>query len=202
MNVKSWVLFFSCIFILVGCQPVEDLVIDSFEARLNSETVDFGAGEGSSVKVSASNEVKQCGQQSLKIEYNLRPSSYMWIARGYGLDVKGAAQWEIKPEDIAWRRYNAISIAMHGTGSGAVVAFDVKDAGGELWRFLLDDDFTGWKEIDCLFKNFFVRSDWQPETAQRNEVLDFPIRSFQFEPRLPGKGVYYFDCIKLKRVKK
>ena len=76
-------------------------------------------------------------------------------------------------------------------------AFDIKDKGQEVWRFLLDDDFTGWKEIACSLKEFFPRKDWQPETAERNEVLDFPIMSFQFEPRLPGKGTYYFDCLKL-----
>ena len=37
---------------------------------------------------------------------------------------------------------------------------------------------------------------------EKNEVMDFPIMSFQFEPRLYGKGLYYFDCIKLIRVKK
>ncbi|UCG34765.1 MAG: hypothetical protein JSW17_04535 [Candidatus Omnitrophota bacterium] len=202
MGIKNFLLM-GLFLVFMGCQPmVEDLVIDSFEDTLNSKTVDFGAGEGSSVRVSASKEFKQCGEQSLKVEYNLRPSSYMWIARGYGLDVKGAAHWEVEPQEIAWKRYNAISVSMYGRNSGAVVAFDIKDAKGELWRFLLDDDFAGWKEISCLFKNFFVRSDWQPETAERNEILDFPIMSFQFEPRLPGRGVYYFDCIKLRRVKK
>ena len=202
MSIRSWIAWFSLVFILVGCQQAKDLVIDSFEGPLNSETVDYGAGKGSSVEVSLSKVLRSCGEQSLKIRYKLRPSSHMWVARGYGLKVKGAGQWEVAPKDIPWKKYNAMGISFYGRNTGAVIAFDVKDAGGEVWRFLLDDDFKGWKEIKCPFANFFVRSDWQPETAQQNEILDFPIMSFQLEPRLPGEGIYYFDCVKLTRVKK
>jgi hypothetical protein len=90
---------------------------------------------------------------------------------------------------------------MYGSNSSGVIAFDLKDKGGELWRFLIDDDFSGWKEVVCPLKEFFPRGDWQPETAERNEKLDFPVTSFQFEPRLPGKGAYYFDCVKLTYIK-
>ena len=198
---KQWIFLGLIAGLLVGCQPVEDVVIDSFEGPINKETVDYGASEGSSVTVSSSTDIVQCGDQSLRVEYNLKPSGYMWIARGYGLDVKDAGDWEVKPKDIPWKKYNAIKLYMYGRNSGAVIAFDVKDAKGELWRFLLDDDFTGWKEIVCPLKDFFPRTDWQPETAERNEVLDFPIMSFQFEPRLPGQSVYYFDCITVAREK-
>ncbi len=180
-----------------GCmsQP-EDLLVDDFEGEISAVTVDYGTGEGSGVTVAAESEVVRCGDQSLKITYNLRPSGYMWIARGFGLDVSGAAAWTVSPENIPWRDYNAVSIFMYGQKTGSVVAFDVKDSGGEYWRFLLTDDFTGWKEMVCPFAHFFVRNDWQPEDAEVNERMDFPIMSFQFEPRLPGKGVYYFDCVK------
>lgn len=126
----------------------------------------------------------------------------MWIARGYNLDVKGAAQWLVEPQKISWNKYNTISLQMYGGNSNSVVAFDIKDAKGEIWRFIIDDDFSGWKEIICPFKDFFVRKDWQPDTAEKNEIIDFPIMSFQFEPRLAGKGTYYFDCVKLTRTKK
>lgn len=186
------------IFFLIGCgHQKKELLIDSFEGELNRETVDFGAGEGSLLSITACREFKVCGEQSLKLDYDLKPSGYMWASRGYNLDVKGAAKWEATPESIDWKRYNALSVQMYGGNLGGVVAFDVKDAGGEMWRFLLDDDFAGWREIICPLVEFFPRRDWQPESARRNEVLDFPIMSFQFEPRFPGKGVYYFDCIKL-----
>ena len=201
--------FFYILFILVllvfsaSCakQPKE-VLIDSFEGEINSNTVDFGSSENSSLKVAAERNLKVCGEQSLKLDYDLKASGYMWAARGWGLDVKTANKWLISPEDINWRKYNAISLYMYGTNSGAVVAFDFKDAKGEVWRFLLDDDFQGWKEITCPFLEFFPRSDWQPETATRDEILDFPIRSFQFEPRSAGKNIYYFDCVKLVRVKR
>ncbi len=190
------------LFFALACkQGPEEVVIDCFDGLINSETVDFGSSEDSSVSVEADKEVKVCGEQSLRIAYDLKPSGYMWIARGYGLDVKGAAQWRVEPGSIDWKRFNAIGLVMYGSNSGGVIAFDIKDAGGEMWRFLLDDDFEGWKDIICPLKQFFVRGDWQPETAERNELLDFPIMSFQFEPRLPGKGSYYFDYIRVLRIK-
>jgi hypothetical protein len=186
---------------VVGCAPAKPLLIDSFEGPINKETVDFGASEGSAVNVTADTNIKMCGNQSLKVEYELKPSGYMWIARGYNLDVKGAAQWLVPPKDIPWRSYNAISVYVYGAKSGGVIAFDIKDAGQEVWRALIDDDFTGWKEVVLPIKNFFVRKDWQPQTATVNEKIDYPIMSYQFEPRLPGKGVYYFDCVTLVNAK-
>ena len=199
--------FIAIIFLLiigiVGCSnaPTE-VMIDSFEGPLTKETVDYGAAEGTSLKVEADTNIKVCDSQSLKIDYDLKPSGYMWIARGYNLDVKGAAKWNVLPENIKWRAYNAISLQMYGSNNGGVVAFDIKDKGREVWRYIIDDDFTGWKEITCKFKDFFVRKDWQPDSATKNETIDFPIMSFQFEPRLPGKGIYYFDCVKVVRAKK
>ncbi|UCD15530.1 MAG: hypothetical protein JSV34_00315 [Candidatus Omnitrophota bacterium] len=183
---------------VIGCSaPPQGVLIDSFEGDINARTVDYGAGQGSSLKVEADKSLKVCGSQSLKLDYDLKPSSYMWIARGYNLDVAGAAKWLVKPSEVAWEKYNAISIYMYGGNSDAVIAFDIKDAQGEFWRFIIDDDFGGWKEIICPFSQFFVRGDWQPESATRNEVLDFPIMSFQFEPRMPGEGRCNFDCVKV-----
>lgn len=189
--------------LIVGCQSApNDVLIDSFEGQINIETVDSGSSEGSVVEVGSSKAFKVCAEQSLRIEYDLKPSGYMWVARGYDLDVGGAASWEVKPSDIRWKKFNAVILYMYGSNSQGVIAFDLKDNGGEAWRFLLDDDFTGWKKIICRFNEFFPRNDWQPETAQVNGTLDFPIKSFQFEPRMPGKGTYYFDCITVSKVKK
>lgn len=190
-------------FLLGGCQPQsKSLLIDSFEGPLNKETVDYGSEEHSSVSVGAAKDIKVCGEQSLKVTYELKPSSYMWVARGYNLDVKGAACWEIAPDNINFSNYNAFSLKMYGGNSGGIVAFDIKDAGGEMWRFVIDDDFSGWKEIVLPFSNFFARTDWQPQGSSTNGALDFPIMSFQFEPRTPGKGIYYFDCVQLVKIKK
>lgn len=186
------------VFFISGCESgPKEVLFDDFEGVLNSETVDFGAGEGSSLEVKADKELKVSGEQSLRIDYYLKPSSYMWVARGYNLDVKGAAKWLVEPQNINWKKYKAISINMYGRNSGGVIAFDIKDAQEEIWRFLLDDDFEGWKEIICPFSQFFARRDWQPEHADRNEILNFPIKSFQLEPRLPGNGICNFDCVKV-----
>ncbi|MBU2101910.1 MAG: hypothetical protein KKF80_00790, partial [Candidatus Omnitrophica bacterium] len=68
-----------------------------------------------------------------------------------------------------------------------------------LWRFLIDDDFSGWKEIMCPFSSFFARQDWQPDTAIKNDMIDFPVYSYQFEPKTPGKGNYRVDSLKLTK---
>ncbi len=192
-------LFFS----LSSCNLVNnELAIDSFEGDLNPTTVDFGASKDSFVKVTADGGIKICGNQSMKVEYDLKSSGYMWIARGYNLDVKGANKWLVSPDKISWAKFNAFSIYMYGAGTNGIIAFDIKDRYGEMWRFILDDNFKGWKEIICPFSEFFARTDWQPEKATKNDLLDFPIMSFQFEPRTPGKNVFYFDRITLKNIKK
>ena len=127
------------------------------------------------MNVAGDSVVKVCHAQSLKLTYELSTSGYMWVARGFDLDVKGAAAWLVRPEDVSWARYNALSIFMYGSETGAVIAFDIKDSGGEMWRFLLDDDYKGWKEIICPFNNFFLRKDWQPEQAVLNEQLDMTV---------------------------
>ena len=187
---------------LVGCsQSPKEVLLDSFEGALNKGTVDFGSAQGSLVQVFADKDKKICGEQSIKIKYNLKPSGYMWVSRGYNLDVEGAARWLVNPIDIKWSKYNSVSVQMYGSNSNGVIALDLKDKGGEIWRFLIDDDFSGWKEIICPIVEFFPRSDWQPDTAEKNEILDFPIMSFQFEPRIFGEQEFYFDCFKLVNLK-
>lgn len=175
-----------------------DLLLDSFEGDISSQTVDFEAGNSSRVEVFAEKEIKVCGEQSLKIVYEVNPVGYMRIARGYNFDVKVQGLWFVEPQDVVWSDYDSVSINLYGSNSGGLIVFDIKDSGDEVWRFLIDDDFEGFKEIIMPFKLFFVRDDWQPDKAQRNEALDFPIMSFQLEPRTPGKGVLYIDCVKLK----
>jgi len=199
---KKGYLFILLIFLLSCTNSDQSVLLDSFEGKINQRTVDFGSSEGTSLSVSAAKDIKSCGQQALKISYDLKPSGYMWIARGYNLDVGGAAAWEVKPQDIAWDRYNSFSLDVYGADSGGFIAFDLKDKGGEIWRFLIEDDFEGWKNIVCSLVDFFPRQDWQPETAEKNDILDFPIMSFQFEPFVLGSNDYYFDCVSLKNVKK
>lgn len=174
------------------------LVIDDFEGAISGGpegTVDFGTGNGSSLEVTASTDIKQSGKQALKVTFDAVPSGYMWIARGQNLDSKNAG-WLLKTEDIAWEKYSAISFYMYGTNSGIDVAFDIKDSGNEIWRFIVKDDFKGWKQIVCAFDKFYARDDWQPDTADKNGQIDFPLKSYQFEPR-SGKGTLYFDAVAL-----
>ena len=177
----------------------EFLLIDDFEGVVSggtSGTVDFGTGNGSTLEVTASSDIKQSGKQGIKVDFDAVEGGYMWIARGEGLDAKNAG-WLVKSEDIVWDKYSGISFYMYGTGSNATIAYDIKDNGNEIWRFLVKDDFKGWKQVICAFNEFFVRDDWQPDSADKNWQLDLPLKSYQFEPRPPAKGTLYFDAVAL-----
>lgn len=174
------------------------LLVDDFEGPLTggtNGTVDFGAGNGSSVEVSADTSIKYAGSQSLRADYIAMPGGYIWIARGYGLGALNSA-WLVKPEDITWSKYRAFSFYIYGNGSGAAIAFDVRDNGGEIWRYLAKDTLKGWMRVVCPFARFFARDDWQPEAADKNGQLDFPVYSYQFEPR-ESEGTLHFDKVEL-----
>ncbi len=175
------------------------LLFDDFEGAISGGpegTVDFGSGGDSCVEVAAAKDIKNTGEQSLKVVYDAKQGGYMWVARGFELDARNAA-WLVKPQDIDWTKYNAISFYMYGSNSGALIAFDVKDSGKEMFRAMITDDFTGWKQIVLPFDDFYSRGDWQPDDADKNGSLDFPLRSYQFEPKAEAKGTLYFDTAEL-----
>jgi len=177
----------------------EDLLIDDFEISVTGGpegTVDFGSGNGSNVEVTEAVDIKNSGNKSLKVVYDAAPGGYIYVSRGSGLDAKNA-NWSIDPKDIKWEEYKAISFYVYGTDSKGSIAFDIKDNGGEIWRFVVQDDFKGWKKVVCDFDKFMVRDDWQPESADKNGKLDFPIKIFQFEPLSESKGTLYFDTVEL-----
>ncbi|MDD5119962.1 MAG: carbohydrate binding domain-containing protein [Candidatus Omnitrophica bacterium] len=177
----------------------DDLLLEDFEIVVSGGpegTVDFGAGNGSSVTVTEAGDIKNSGNKALKVVYDAAQGGYIYVSRGYGLDAKNA-NWELKPSDIKWEDYKAISFYIYGEDSKNKIAFDVKDSGGEIWRFIVEDDFKGWKRVVCSFDKFVVRDDWQPQDADNNAQLDFPIKIFQFEPLPESKGTLYFDTVEL-----
>lgn len=176
-----------------------NLLLDDFEFTVSGGpdgTVDFGAGNGSTVTVTTSGDIKNSGNQALKVAYDAVKGGYIYVARGAGLDAKNA-NWLIKPSDIKWEDYSAISFYVYGADSKTKIAFDIKDNAGELWRFITEDDFKGWKKVVASFDKFTARDDWQPSDADKNGILDFPARSFQFEPLPESKGTLYFDTVEL-----
>jgi hypothetical protein len=189
------------VLLMVGISFAQEktLLIDDFEVSITGGpdgTVDFGAGNGSVVEVSEAVDIKNTGNKALKVVYDAVGGGYIYVSRGTGLDAKNA-NWPIKPEDIKWSEYNGISFYVYGTDSKAKIAFDIKDNGGEIWRFIAEDDFKGWKRVVCSFDKFIVRDDWQPESVDKNSQLDFPIKIFQFEPLADSKGTLYFDTVEL-----
>jgi hypothetical protein len=180
------------------------LLIDSFEGKIGADTLDFGSSANSSVKVSSSTKVSQCGSHSLQMTYHLKPSGYVYCARGYNLHhikdsstwATGRAGWLVHPDQIAWENFNAFSVFVRGDHNGKV-AIDLRDSNAEVWRHVIMVDYKGWRRFIIPFNDFSVRKDWQPDKAIRNRIMDFPIKSFQFEPKDPGQGTLYFDCVKL-----
>ncbi len=197
---KTLLMLGMCLFLVSGCSAQEKTVLlDDFEGPLSGGaqgTVDFGAGNGSSLEVVADTANVKAGTQSLKATFDAVSGGYMYIARGFGLDAKNSA-WLLKPEDIQWAAYSRLSFWLYGTGSKQQIAFDVKDSGNEMWRFLVTDDTAGWKQVVCPLKEFFARGDWQPDAADKNANMDFPLKSFQFEPLPAGKGTLCFDAVEL-----
>ena len=184
-----------------GLAEGDNLLLDDFEISVSGGpegTVDFGSGNGSTVEVTQATEIKNTGNQSLKVTYDAVSGGYIYVARGTGLDAKNAL-WTLNPADVKWEDYSAVSFYLYGTDSKAKIAFDIKDSGGEIWRFITDDDFKGWQKVVASFDKFLVRDDWQPDGADKNGEIDFPIKVFQFEP-LPGsQGTLYFDTVELVR---
>ncbi len=186
----------------VFCFAQEDnLLIDDFEIVVSGgpeDTVDYGSGGGSSVEVTTVGDIKYSGEKALKITFDAVSGGYMWIARGTGLDAKNAG-WQVRPEDIKWEDYKVLSFYIYGNDSKIRIAVDIKDKGNEMWRYLIEDNFKGWKQIICPFSDFFARGDWQPQDAEKDAVLTFPLKSFQFEPLAGAKGAIYIDKVELRK---
>lgn len=177
----------------------QGLLLDDFENQIlggPDGTVDFGSGNGSSVEVTAETELKHLGNQSLKVTFTALSGGYIWVARGFGLDASNAG-WQVSSEGVDWQQFNSFSFYVYGSDSKAKIAFDLKDSGNEMFRFIFEDNFKGWGQVNCPFKEFFARSDWQPDNAAQNTSLDFPIKSFQFEPLPEAEGILYFDSVEL-----
>lgn len=197
---------FIAVFLILGfaalgyTQDANELLLDDFEGAISGGeqgTVDYGSGNGSIVEVKGSKEIKHQGEQAMAVTFEAVSGGYMWIARGYDLTVKGAGSWIVEPKDIDFSKYNAIAFYMYGADTKNQVAVDIVDNAGEYWRYLIEDDSAGWKEVVIPFKDFFCRGDWQPDKADKNGELNFPLKAFQFEPKSEGKGTLYFDTVRL-----
>ncbi|MFA4888060.1 MAG: carbohydrate binding domain-containing protein [Candidatus Omnitrophota bacterium] len=195
--ILALVLLLSC----AGLAPAAEkpLLLDDFQGVISGGpegTVDFGSGNGSTLEVSAASDIKKFGKQSLKANYNAVAGGYIYIAKGFGLDAKNAG-WLVKPLDIDWKNYSALAFYLYGSDSKAKIAVDLKDSGNEMWRFIITDNFLGWRQIVCSLKDFYIRGDWQPQSADKNRILDFPLQSYQFELLPEAKGVFYFEQVEL-----
>jgi hypothetical protein len=191
----------SLVYFFIQAKNTPFLVIDSFEGKIiggENATVDYGSGSGAKVDIFPAKEPVCDGKQSLKITYDASSGGYIWIARGYNLIIKNAAQWKIAPSKIKWDIYDALTFFIYGESSGNDIAVDIVDNGKEYWRTLIKDDTKGWKEVTIPFADFKTRTDWQPDTATRNNTIDFPVEAFQFAPK-SGAGTIFIDKVSLHK---
>lgn len=183
------------------CKDKTCLIIDSFEGEIiggEDATVDYGSGSGAWVEVKGVDTPVKDGKQALEIFYDVSNGGYMWIARGYDLTAKNAGQWKLNPNKIKWNDYDAFSFYLYGENSGNDIAVDLIDNGKEYFRFIIKDTSNEWKEVFIPFVGFKARTDWQPDSAIKNNKLDFPVKAFQFEPKT-GTGTIVIDKIYLKK---
>jgi len=203
MIIGTIVLIF-CVYYYASFFRGNKLLIESFEGKIGVDTVDYGSSADSTISASGSSQFSKCGMQSLKLQYDLKPSGYVYCATGYDLHHvtdssswnAGTSGWIVDPDQIQWDDFNALSIYLRGQKSSRV-AIDVKDAGGELWRSMVQVGSSGWKKFLIPFDEFSVRTDWQPDAAVKDRVMNFPITSLQIEPKDHGRNTLYADCVTL-----
>lgn len=192
-----------CAYYYINAARKDSILVESFEGKIGADTADYGSSPDSSLTVKAAAKSSRCGRQSVEMKYDLKPYGYVYFAKGYGLyhrkDVNawsgGQSGWLVHPDKISWKDYDAFSVLLKGKNVGKV-AIDLKDAGGEMWRHTVHVDTKGWTKFTVPFDDFSVRRDWQPESADLNKYIDYPFTSFQFEPKNPGAGTLYADCVK------
>ncbi|MGD0336535.1 MAG: carbohydrate binding domain-containing protein, partial [Candidatus Omnitrophota bacterium] len=204
-----FIILFFCAGIAITPAPsqAQGLLLDDFEGEISSGpggTVNSSAGGGSSVEVAASPAIKYSGKQALKITYKAVPLAPSYIVVIRNSHAGSSTNWLAEPEGIIWQDYNAIAFYTYGSDSKTRIAFDIIDSGFEVWRFIFEDNFIGWKQVICPFNEFQPRSDWQPDNADKNHTLDFPIKEFRIDPLIkppPGgnikDGTFYFDKVEL-----
>lgn len=191
-------LLFSCLLSGAGLDEDRLLVIEDFEAAQAAGpggSVAISSSAGSALEASAEELLAYSGRQSLKMSFTVKPGGYAWLAKDIDLSAANAG-WQVA-EEIDWTQYTGIAFHMFGRGTKKTLAFDLQDTGGEIWRCLVKDESRGWSRKVCGFREFFCRTDWQPEDAAKNGRMDFPLLNFRFAPLPPYKGILYIDTVEL-----
>jgi len=167
----------------------QKLLIDDLEGRIEADS-NYGNGaacEVSFASISSSPADVYSGSQSMKINYEKNHGGYLYCARGFGLKPaekipQKKLVWSIKPENIDFEKYNAIGFYIKGSNTGHSIAIDLFDKNREIFRHVFTDDSNEWKEIIVPFTDFKSRGNYQPDWNNKNEIIDFPIVIYQFEP--------------------
>ncbi|MGE5483061.1 MAG: carbohydrate binding domain-containing protein [Bacteroidota bacterium] len=143
------------------------------------------AGPASSIKITVVDDPTAHGQRALRIDSVTKD----WN----GVPISAAGD-----KEFDWSDYRALSMWVYGTNSGVGFFVELNDKGEEHFRSpLIVDDFIGWKQIVIPFEEFLSRDDWQPDTADMDLEITWPIRDFQPFTGASGEGYILIDLIEV-----
>jgi beta-glucosidase len=161
-------------------KPVaESILITDFEDS-SQELITY-AGPQSKVTAVYSTEQAKSGKQSAKVTHNTK-------------DWAGALV-VVPKEKGNWTGMKTYRMWVYGSGSNSKFYVDLEDAQKEQFRYVLTDDFKGWKEIVIPLSDFKWRTDWQAPDAVLNKKFDFPMMTVQFCTANLANCTLYFDDI-------
>lgn len=159
------------------------LVLVDFETDLGDRLSTY-AGPASSIKTTIVEQAVQ-GRYALRIDSVLK-------------DWNGVVVQPPKDQVFDWSSFRALSLWVFGTNSGQMFVVELNDKGEEHFRSpLITDDFTGWKQIVIPFEEFASRQDWQPENADIDLDITWPIKDFQPFASVGGAGYILIDLIEV-----
>lgn len=165
-----------------GVQPTPGgVVLLDFETDLGDRLSTY-TGPRSSIETSIVEQAAE-GRYALRIDSALRDWNGVVIQPPAG-----------QPYD--WSRFRALSFWMYGTNSRQMFVVELNDSGEEHFRSpIITDDFTGWKQIVIPFEEFASRDDWQPENAEIDLAITWPLKDFQPFASVGGSGYILIDLV-------
>lgn len=184
IRISAGALFFTAVVLFAGnVRAGDSLVIADFED--SKRPVITYAGPGSTMTAEYQTAIVHGGKQALKTKMD----TSNWA--GTLIELSGAT--------ADWTGYSKLKLWVYGSKSGRRFNIDLEEKGKEQCRYTITDDFEGWKEFVIKLSEFLPRTDWQPNDADKNGKLDFPLKTIQFFTSASFGSTLYFDDISIEK---
>jgi hypothetical protein len=159
----------------------DKIVITNFE---ENEPVYSYCDPGSSIKSKYATNIKHEGKHSLYLQCN----SKIWATSTISLTDK----------NNNWENYNYLSLWVYSNNLIQFFDIIIPDSQDESFTYRILGIQKGWNDIVIPISDFKPKSDWQPEKAILNGIIDFPIKGLTFfSTSTKGNFNLYFDQIEL-----